>query len=143
MEDLILFIHKLAAISWIGVVIGEGFLAGKGKQSDVEFLEDIIGKMKKLSMAGRGAGALITLTGLALVFMIGYQFTELWIVVKLLVVITTVAIGALFSGKAYQEIANHESDAGVIKTQIGLIARNSYIISVAAALALVAAYTKF
>ncbi len=63
--------------------------------------------------------------------------------VKLFAVILAVAIGALLSGKAYQEIEKSRSDIAVVKTQLGLIARNSSIVLGAAAVALLAAFTKF
>lgn len=119
------------------------FLAGQGKNSEEGGLDGLLEKMRKVSLAGRASRGLITLTGILLVFSIGYDFTELWILVKLIAVISAVAIGALLSGKAYREIETSRSDIALVKTQLGLIARNSGIVLGAAAVALIAAFTQF
>jgi hypothetical protein len=148
LEELLVFIHKLSAILWIGAVIGELLWAGQGKLSrgvsEVEVVfEDLIQKMKVVELAARITGGIIIITGILLVLSKGYDFTGWWIVVKFLAIIAAIAINILFNSKVYKEIEKIPPDSPEMKIQFGLIGRNSCIILAAAAFALIATSLKF
>ena len=48
MEEIIFFIHRLMVAVWVGAIIGEVVLAGKGGKAEEGALDGLLENMKKV-----------------------------------------------------------------------------------------------
>lgn len=96
--ELLKFVHISAAIVWLGGAVMFNILVGQIKKSDgtlamFEFGQrgEVLGKKVFMPSA-----IVVLLAGIAMVLESGWSFEDLWIVIGIAGIVTTVVIGTAF-----------------------------------------------
>ncbi len=128
--ELLLFVHVLSAIIWVGVVFSAQAVAwGLQRAKDVAGLLDFAKKAQILGTVAGPAVVLLLVAGIALVEKLGYSYTDPWIVIGLSGFVGSILVGGVTANRISKRVEAYAEERGADDPAVAAGVRRLWIVA--------------
>lgn len=113
LSELLLFIHVLAAATWVGGAVMLKVQSARALKSDPNRAAELALETEKVGTTVlMPASIALLVAGLWLTFELGYDFEPLWVKLGLAIYVVSAVAGAVFLGPLYKQVGQLRAERG-------------------------------